>query len=162
MRTTFLLAALTQLVALPVLAASATSTLSVTANVGAVCNIATLPVAFGTYDPVAINSGADLDGTGSVTVACTKGTLASVDLGNGANFSGLRRMSGRADFLKYALYKDSVRTQVWGSGLTGGTTAAYFALNKNAATLTVYGTIMQAQDVAIGSYSDSVVASINY
>ena len=134
-----------------------------TASVAPVCSITATPVAFGTYDPVNANLAANLNATGAVAVNCTKGTVAAIDLGNGLSFSGgTRRMSSGLDFLGYALYKDAARTQVWGSGVTGGSAAAYVALNKNTASLTVYGTIPQAQDVTVGSYSDTVIATINY
>jgi spore coat protein U-like protein len=144
-------------------AASSTTSLSVNASVGAVCTVSAQPVAFGAYDPVVANAAAALNGTGTVTVACTKGTLAAIDLGNGSNFnSGGRRMSGGLNFLNYSLYKDSNRTQAWGSGVSGGTTAAYLSLSKSNTDLTVYGQVAGGQDVAVGSYSDSVVATINY
>ena len=120
-------------------------------------------MAFGAYDPVVANASTDLTASGTVTVACTKGTAATIDLGNGGNFSGgSRRMGSGSDFLNYALYKDAARTQVWGSGLAGGTTAAYNAASKNSANVTVYGTVPQAQDVTVGAYADGVVATINY
>ena len=120
-------------------------------------------MAFGAYDPVVTNASTDRLGTGTLTVACTKGTAATIDLGNGSNLSGgSRRMASGANFLNYALYKDAARTQVWGSGMTGGSTLAYNSTTKASTNLTVYGTIPQAQDVAAGSYADLVQATINY
>ena len=46
--------------------------------------------------------------------------------------------------------------------MAGGSTTSYFALTKGATALTVYGAVPQAQDVGVGSYSDSIVANINY
>ena len=71
-------------------------------------------------------------------------------------------MSSGSDFLNYALYKDAARTQVWGSGLAGGTTMAYAAATKNSTAVSVYGTVPQAQDVTVGAYADVVLATINY
>src|SRR5207253_8284243 len=94
---------LTQLIAAPIFAAVSTANLNVTASVGASCTITTLPVAFGAYDPVGANLSAPLNGTGTVTVSCTRGAAATVDLGNGSNFgSASRRMSSGGDFLGYA------------------------------------------------------------
>lgn len=147
----------------PAFAASATANLNVSASVAAVCTITTSPVAFGAYDPVLANAATDLTATGSVNVACTKGTPATIDLGNGGNFSGgSRRMASGTDFLNYALYKDAARTQVWGSGLAGGTTMAYVAATKASTPITVYGTVPQNQDVTVGAYNDVVLATINY
>jgi spore coat protein U-like protein len=151
-------------VSVPVFAAQQTANLSVTASVAANCTIATAPVAFGAYDPVAANAATDLLGTGTLTVACTKGAAATIDLGQGANYSApTRRMTaGAGAFLNYALYKDAARTQVWGSTMVGGTTYAYASASKNSVAITVYGTVPQAQDVTVGSYADTVVATINY
>lgn len=163
MKRTILSLAVLSLISVPAFAGSATANLSVTANVAANCTISTAPVAFGAYDPVSANAAANLNGTGTVTVACTKGTAATIDLGVGNNLSGgSRRMGSGSDFLNYALYKDAARTQVWGTGLAGGTTYAYASASKNATAITVYGTVPQAQDVTVGAYTDTVVATINY
>jgi spore coat protein U-like protein len=161
-RSVLFLIALT-VVSTPLLAASKTANLAVTASVAANCTITTAPVAFGAYDPVGVNAAADLLATGTVTVACTKGAPTTIDLGNGTNFlAGSRRMASATDFMNYALYKDAARTSVWGTGLAGGTTAAYTAASVAATAITVYGTVPMAQNVSVGAYSDTVVATINY
>ena len=71
-------------------------------------------------------------------------------------------MGSGSDFLNYSLYKDAARTQVWGTGLAGGTTLTYNSASKNSVAITVYGTVPQAQDVTVGAYTDTVVATINY
>lgn len=149
--------------AVPAFAAQKQANLDVTASVTANCTITTVAVAFGAYDPIGANAAADLNASGTVTVACTKGTAATIDLGNGSNLSGgVRRMASATDFMNYALYKDAARTQVWGTGLAGGTTSAYNAASRAATAITVYGTVPQAQDVTVGNYADTVVATINY
>ena len=151
------------LISIPAFAGSATANLNVSASVSAVCTISTAPVAFGAYDPVVANAATDLNGTGTLTVACTKGASATIDLGNGNNLSGgSRRMSSGTDFLNYSLYKDAARTQVWGTGLAGGTTYTYNSASKVATAVTVYGKVPQNQDVTVGAYSDVVLATINY
>jgi spore coat protein U-like protein len=150
-------------VSVPLFAASKSANLDVTASVAANCTITTLPVAFGAYDPVAANSVTDLNGSGTVTVACTKGTAATVDLGVGGNLlGGSRRMGSGSDFLNYALFKDAARTQVWGSTMAGGSTVAYNSGSKNSFGIPVYGVVPQAQDVTVGNYTDTVLATINY
>jgi spore coat protein U-like protein len=162
-RTILSLAILSLTITPAAFAATATANLNVSASVAAVCTINTAPVAFGAYDPVVANAATDLTATGTVTVACTKGAAATIDLGTGNNLlGGSRRMSSGTDFLNYALYKDGARTQVWGTGLAGGTTAAYNSASRVATAVSVYGTVPQAQDVTVGSYSDVVVATINY
>lgn len=144
-------------------AATATANLSVSANVNARCSIsAPSTLAFGVYDPVVDHVSADLDADTSVTVACTKnspGVWVGLDLG--ANASGsTRRMASGAERLAYELYSDAGRTTVWGSVLASG--VSYTPTSKDPVNISVYGRVPAGQDVGVGSYSDSVTATINF
>ncbi len=66
---------------------SAPVNVAVTANVASNCVMTAGSVAFGAYDPLVTHAAANLDQTGSVSVACVKGTVANVGLDPGANFS---------------------------------------------------------------------------
>ena len=144
-------------------AASATANLNVTASVGANCTISTAPVAFGAYDPIVANASTNDDATGSVIVACTKGSTVTIGLGLGANASGsqMRMKDAATDYLNYALYQDSGRATVWGTSGAGLYSPAA-APDKNPRTFTVYGRIPSGQDVPAGSYTDTVVATVNF
>lgn len=143
-------------------AATATANLGVSATVTSNCTISTVALAFGSYDPVGANAVADLDSNGTVTVACTKGSTATIGLGLGASPSGsVRRMTDGADFLTYELYQDSNRTTVWGNSGAGLLSPAA-APSKAARNFTVYGRVTANQDVAAGSYSDTVLATVNF
>src|SRR2546423_15550485 len=147
MKRTVLSLAVLSLVTIPTFGATATANLNVSASVSAVCTISTLPVAFGAYDPVVANAATDLNGTGTLTVACTKGASATIDLGVGNNLSGgTRRMGSGTDFLNYSLYKDAARTQVWGTGMTGGTTYTHKTGSQASTNLPVYRTGSQGAD----------------
>jgi len=144
-------------------AATATENLGVSATVANNCTISTSAVAFGAYDPVGAHASANLDGTGTVTVACTKGASATIGLGLGANASGsTRRMTdGSSNYLTYELYQDAGRTTVWsdsGSGLLSPAAAPSVAARN----FTVYGRVASSQDVPAGTYSDTVVATVNF
>jgi len=142
---------------------SASSSLTVSASVSKNCSITTAPVAFGTYDSVAVNATTPLDGIGTVTVTCTKGAPAKVGLGVGSNAQGTtRRMSqGAAAYLTYELYKDTARATVWGD--TADTALDIPAApNRNPRSFTVYGRVAQAQDAVVGTYIDTVVATVNF
>jgi len=146
----------------PALAQTASTNLSVTALVAKNCSITTTAVAFGSYDPIVANASAPLDGTGSVVVTCTKGSGTRIDLGLGSNAAGsVRKMLGGTDLLTYELYTDTGRSTVWGSGAGAGQTIAT-APNKNPRTFTVYGRVPAGQDVGAASYTDTVVATINF
>jgi spore coat protein U-like protein len=144
-------------------AGSATANLSVTATVVANCTISTTAVAFPAYDPIVANASTNDDGTGTVTITCTRGTSATIGLGLGANVSGsqMRMKDAGTDYLNYALYQDSGRGTVWGNS-GGALLSPVAAPDKNPRSFTVYGRIPAAQDVPAGSYTDTVVATVNF
>ena len=148
--------------AAPVFAAASTN-LGVSATVINNCLISTSALAFGSYDPVVGNSAADLDGTGVVSVACTKGVSPTIALGLGSNASGsTRRMSdGSGNFLTYELYKETGRVTVWGAA-GGALLSTSAAPSKAARDFTVYGRVTAGQDATAGSYTDTVVATVNF
>ncbi len=148
--------------AAPAFAQTATANLNVSATVNKTCTITTTAVAFGVYDPVVTNASTALDAAGTIVVTCTKGAGTRIDLGLGANAAGsVRRMTGGGDFLTYELYTDSGRTTVWGSGAGAGNTIGA-APSKAARTVDVYGRVAAGQDVSAASYTDTVVATINF
>jgi spore coat protein U-like protein len=148
----------------PVQAASATANLTVGATIVTNCTISTTPVAFSSYDPVGTHAtNNDDSGTGTVTVTCTKGTSATVGLALGQNASGSTRrmLNGTSNYLKYELYQDVQRRNVWG---TDGSAAVSVgaAPTKAPRTFTVYGRVFAGQDLPAGSYSDTVQATVNF
>ena len=147
----------------PAQAGSATASLAVSATVINNCTISTAAVAFGSYDPVVANASTNLDSTGGITIACTKGATATIGLNTGANASGsARRLAdGSSNYLSYDIYKDSSRTSVWGNaGADLYTPAA--APNKSPRTFTAYARVTSNQDVPAGSYTDTVTATVNF
>jgi spore coat protein U-like protein len=144
-------------------AQNAAANLSVSATVVKNCTITTAAVAFGNYDSVAANATAPLDGIGTITVKCTKGAAAKVGLGPGANAQGAtRRMVGAtAEHLNYELYKDAGRATIWGNTTTDGLDIPA-APSQTARNFTVYGRVVQAQEAAVGAYTDTVVATVNF
>jgi spore coat protein U-like protein len=145
----------------PVAAGTATANLQINATVSANCTISTVTVAFPAYDPIVANASVNDDGTGSVTVACTKGTGTSIALSLGANFSVTQpRMTGpgAADYLNYSLFSDSSRSVLW----SGVTRAIAAAPGRAPQIFTVYGRIPFGQDISAGAYTDTVVATINF
>jgi spore coat protein U-like protein len=160
-------------------AGETTSVLAVTASVAQNCLISSNAVAFGPYDPVVVNSasGAALNGTGSVSVTCTRSsTGVTITLGLGSNPSGsTRRLVGGASgsFLTYELYQPSASTPaatctfpgttVWNT--SSGTFSPSGVNNWGAGspkTFNVCGTIPPGQDAAADSYTDSVIATISF
>lgn len=147
-------------------AGTATSNMTVTASVAANCTITTSTVAFGAYDPIVTNAAVALTGTGSVTTTCTNGSAVTVTLGQGANALGgstatvpQRQMASGVNRLGYFLYSDAARTVAWGD--TAGTGKADTGTGA-VSTLTVYGTVTAGQNKPVGSYNDSVVATVTF
>lgn len=122
-------------------------------------------VSFGAYD---VFSSSPLDTTGTITIICTSvgGTdNITVDLSQGgaSSFSPRQLARSGGGVLDYNLYVDAPRTTTFGDGTSG--TAHYGPTNPPDNTnvaITVYGRIGAQQDVPGGSYSDTVVATINY
>jgi len=155
-------AALVAALAPRVSAATATANLTVSATVTNNCTVSTNALAFGSYDPVVANAAANLDGTGTLSVACTRGATAVLGLGAGSNSSGsTRRLTdGAGNYLTYELYSDSGRSNVWNTG--GGTFGMTAAPSRAARDYTVYGRVQGNQDVPAGTYGDTVVATVNF
>jgi spore coat protein U-like protein len=159
----------------PAQAASTPANLSVTASVSANCTISTSAVAFGPYDPVVTNAATALNGSGSVSIACTKGSAPSVTLGLGSNAVASQRnmkiIGGGTDVLGYQLYQPPNTTPgtactfpgstVWDTSV-GGTFTPTSPTTKASRTYNVCGTVAAGQDVSVGSYSDTVVATVNF
>lgn len=143
-------------------AATATSTLPVSATVTANCTVSTSTLAFGNVNTI---SGSNVDGTGGLTITCTNGTgwsaAAGVGAGTGASFTS-RRMAAGANLLNYNLYTTGGYSTVWGDGtastglLTGTGTGAVQSV-------TVYGRVGLGQtSVPAGAYADTVAITVTY
>lgn len=128
------------------------------------CNASVTGVAFGIYDPLSPNA---LASTAAITVSCTLVANASsitIDLSAGASGSFVTRsLSSGADALSYNLYQDAAHTQIWGDG-TGGSIefSGKVTPGKPSLSATVYGVLPAAQDVAVGSYLDTITVTVNY
>ena len=86
----------------------------------------------------------------------------TIGLGLGSNASGSTRRLKDAgtNFLTSEIYQDSGRSTMWGSGANVLTPAA--APSKAARNFTAYGRVTANQDVPAGSYTDTVVATVNF
>jgi spore coat protein U-like protein len=149
---------------------TATSDLTVSAEIQANCTISTLPVTFGLYDPIVTNatSGVNKNSTGgSVTTLCTLGSSPKITLGEGVQPIGsvpaapVRQLASSANRLGYFLYQDSGFTTVWGN--TSGTGVAPTTSDGTTPVVTpVYGQITKGQNMPVGTYADTVVATVTF
>ncbi|QIL03196.1 spore coat protein U domain-containing protein [Sphingomonas sinipercae] len=149
-------------------AQSTTSTnLEISATVTPTCRVSATPVAFGTID-VTLNS--SIPATGGMSVVCTNGTAWEVMASEGEGVDALdtdRRMTSTttSDMLKYNLYLDSARTNVWLADFNGPNTIYTFSGvgTGSAQAKTVYAKIPAGQTaVPAGDYADTVVLTLLY
>lgn len=132
------------------------------------CSLSAVATSFGIYAPF---SAVPLDSVGSVTVTCENLVSLlvsySVQLSPGSSGSYTpRRLNGPGYQLDYNLYTNAARSGVWGdgSGATNTVNDGYLlgALFPVVRSYNVYGRIPAGQNVAPGSYSDTITVTINY
>ena len=156
---------------LPVLLAAATTLLPFAAAAAVTCSASATGPAFGVYNPL---SATPTYANSTIQVTCTllSGGSTTVNLvssyGTGASGSyALRSMLSGANVLSYNLFFDAAYTQIRGNG-TGGSQTGGATLNltpgnpTQSASGTIYGRIPAGQDVAAGSYADTIVVTITY
>lgn len=126
---------------------------------------------FGAYDPVVTNLSTPRDGSAVLTTNCSTGSSPVITLGQGTNNNTatstdavpVRRMvhgSIGTAFLSYQLYQVSPATTVWGN--TSGTAPPAVTGTGTNQNFTVYGRITEGQNQPVGSYSDTVVATVTF
>ena len=124
------------------------------------CDIQTSPLAFGDYDPIAQHATQPLDREASVILTCTKGTSATIGLSVGQHALGAaRHMSNGSAVLRYDLFSNADRTQPWGESSADQVDTGE-APSDAPRTFVVFGRIPAGQDIPIGTYTDSVVATV--
>jgi spore coat protein U-like protein len=82
---------------------------------------------------------------------------------NSASFNPRTLNNGSGATLNYNLYVDAANSQIWGDG-TGGSVAQNFTTGSShqalSPPLTIYGTLSVGSDVAAGTYSDTITATL--
>lgn len=123
-------------------------------------------VAFGSYNPFGLTA---VDTTGTINLSCS-GLVSlylydiSLNQGSWGTFSQ-RNMANGSNRLGYNLYTNTARTTVWGDGTSGTSTqggTCLIVLGSCSVNLTVYARLPASQNVATGSYADSVTVTVNY
>jgi spore coat protein U-like protein len=127
------------------------------------CTAAASGVAFGTYTPLQPTA---LEANGTITITCT-GVLfdtATVSLSPGLSGTYTNRtLTSGASALNYNLFTSSADSAVWGNGSgSSSTVQAVIWFFAPTATLTVYGAVASGQDPAPGTYTDTIMVTVNY
>jgi spore coat protein U-like protein len=127
-------------------------------------------MAFGNYDVI---SATPTDSVAFVTALCTRNgggrnVTVTVQLSQGSNGTSvstrrMRNLGPAGGFLNYNLFSDVARSAVW--GFTPGVDTVSQTLSirnrgSRTATFTIYGRIPALQDVAVGSYTDTVTVTV--
>lgn len=117
-------------------------------------------LSFGAYD---VFSAAPLTTTARIRLNCPKGQAPQITIGTGNNSTTFRarRLSGgtgaATDFLEYNVYQDAAMTVIWGDGTDGSSS---FVSASGNAQLLLYGRIPAGQDVAAGTYTDTLTVTV--
>jgi spore coat protein U-like protein len=132
-----------------------TANLNVSAQVQASCNVIGGDLDFGLY------TGDATEGQGSFSYQCTNGTNITLSLGPGQHLQpgGSRAMTGNGGTLRYQLFRDANRQQVWREGPEEGLDVDDTEASEQ--DVPVYGLIEAGQDVPAGSYNDVVLITLN-
>lgn len=113
-------------------------------------------LSFGVYDPLAATP---TDSSSTMSYRCPKGqpVQISLDAGLAGSFAA-RALTLGTERLLYNLYLDAARTIVWGDGTGGSQSGPGVTTHGAGGTTTVYvfGRIPAGQDVAAGTYGDTI------
>jgi spore coat protein U-like protein len=135
------------------------------------CTVTAGSIAFGIYNPL---SGTTDASTGSLLITCsgrgTGSTSVTANLTVSSGLSGTyasRTMLFGTNKLNYNIFWSTAYNQVMGDGTGGsfgGTTGAFTvtAGGTSSATGTMYGLVPASQDVAPGTYADTIIVTVTY
>lgn len=129
-------------------------TFSASAN----CTLSTQGVSFGNYNILSPNP---TDSTGLIEVTCTPQAAYTISLSPGSSGTYTERtMLNGQHSLSYNLYTTATHSFIWGDGSGNSTTVSGLAANTQ--TQDIYGRIPPGQDVAVGSYGDTITITIEF
>lgn len=145
--------------AAPAVAGKATYTMPVSVNVVSGCTVTAAPLVFSMPVP----SNATFDSTSVILVRCNPNLPFTIDLDNGLQPQGNNRQVFNAvanAYLRYDIYKDPPRSQVWGRGNTRNLAgnSGPFGL----AVYPVYGRLTGRANAPAGGYQDTVTITVNF
>jgi len=137
------------------------------------CSVSPDGPAFGAYDPFV---GGSVTTTGTITLRCTTARpvqeqikpVIRLSAGSSNDYARrtLRNGSAPGGVLYYNLYTGSDYAMIWGDGSGGSSVVSdrFFAqaLSPVTRTYTIYGRIPAAQDPAVGSYTDTIIVTVEY
>ncbi len=130
------------------------------------CSVTTTPVSFVNYD---VFSYAPTYSTGTILVNCSSPdqhplpVVISINSGGSGMFNPRQmRAATGTDRLNYYLFTDASRTVIWGDG-TGGTSTVTNIMTRNTPwNATIFGMVPPRQNLLTGSYSDTLLVTVDW
>ena len=121
--------------------------------------ISATAMAFGNYNPV---NAANVDSAATISYSCPPPTvpLVTVTTGTGGSYSPRLMKQGATETIGYNLYRNALRTEIWGDG-TGGTFSMTLPTGNNR-TAPIYGRVFASQNVVAGAFTDTVTIIFNF
>ncbi len=122
------------------------------------CTLSASSLQFGSINPIADIS---YNSNASISITCPTLSNFSVSLSPGAGTYTQRTMMSGVDTLKYNMFLDAARTQVWGDG-TSSTVTWNSTTDSSGVTQTVYGHVPHQPQAYPGSYADSITVTVTF
>ena len=130
---------------------------NVTATVTSQCSVSASTLDFGTVGLLLANT----DNTSTLTVQCASGVAYQVGLDNGQHATGnTRRLQGPGGLISYELYRNTTRTQRWGTTLNTDTVTG--TGNGSNQGLTVFSRVPNQTTTSAGTYNDTITVTVTY
>ena len=140
----------------------ACAVLGLAPRVEAACTVSASGINFGSYSVFAPGAATS---TGVVTYHCgntDKNIAITLSAGSSGSFT-TRTLKQGTDALNYNLYTDAALTKIWGDGTVGTDTYTKGNPANNVdVNVTIYGRLPPQQDVRVGSYTDTIVVTVNF
>ena len=127
------------------------------------CTLTLASINLGAYD---VFGGSDLTWSGTLSYTCSAAANGPiyVDFSEGSSGSFAQRLAsnGAAPQLRYNLYTDAPNQIIWGdgNGITGEYSLPGDPAKNTTYVIPVFGRVPAHQDVAVGTYTDTLVATI--
>lgn len=135
------------------------NSLVVSATVDKNCILTVSPLDFGSRGVLTTDTTASTP----LTVKCTPDTTYTIALGNGLNGTGptarRMRLGVTSNYVTYGLYKNGTATDPWGDS---GANRVSGTGSGGDQTVTVHGKVPTQTTPAAGTYSDTVVVTVEY
>jgi len=131
-----------------------------------ICNIAIAncsitgadSLSFGSYNPL---DSSDNISQSNITIDCSGRRSFTVKLstGSSADYSQ-RKLYNNSNPLNYNIYLDTGFTSIWGDGTNN--TNFYSNTNRGTDVIIAYGKIPAQQNISQGTYSDSIIVTLEF